>query len=103
MKTPGRALAQVPSLYRAVVALAIFVALAGAALSLVGGAHTAAGVLVALADMALSGCLFALVRCRRCGEPVGYRRFRRGVGTPDYVGFPLDGRCSKCGADLRRF
>jgi|WetSurMetagenome_2_1015567.scaffolds.fasta_scaffold178113_3 hypothetical protein len=103
MKTPGRALAQVPSLYRAIAALAIFVALAGAALSLVGGAHTTEGVLLALANLALFGYLFALVRCRRCGEPVGYRRFRRGVGTPDYVGFPFDSQCSKCGADLRRF
>jgi hypothetical protein len=103
MKSPGRVLAQIPSLYRGLAVLAIFVALGGAALSLAGGGHTAVGVLLALGDLALAGCLSELVRCRRCGEPVGHRRFRRGLGTPDYVGFPLDGRCSKCGAELWRF
>jgi hypothetical protein len=99
----GRIISNVPSLYRALAALAILVAVAGAAMWSVSDDHAEVGVLLALVDLALSGCLFALVRCRRCGELVGYRRFRRGMGTPDYVGFPLDGRCSKCGAELWRF
>jgi hypothetical protein len=103
MKSTGGVIRHVPSLYRAFATLLGFFAVAAVAIWSTYQGHGAFGAVLALVDLAVSGWLFVLVRCRRCGELVLYRRLRRGAGTRDYVGLPLDGRCSKCGAELWRF
>ena len=100
---PGRPLLkQVPSLYLAFATLFGFFAIGSAAAWCLGRGCKAVGAVVAVLNLVVFGSLSFLVRCRRCGERVIYRRFRRGVGTPDYVGYPFDGRCSRCGAELWR-
>ena len=103
MRSPRRVLRQVPSLVLASATLFGFFGIATVAALCVSRGWRAVGVALAVVDLSVCGSLSFLVRCRRCGERVTYRRLRRGAGTPDYIGFPFDGHCSRCGAALWRF